>query len=255
MEPVIKAKVTSNGGSRAMPIPKTVLHSFNSFACYSEPERLLLQGMFASPTTHEPGTELISTGAPFDGPRLILSGWAYSAVNFVDGRRQIIDFYLPSDVMGLSTRPGARAPASFFALSKLVTVPADPLVPPLDQRERFPGLWKACQAIEGRQEFRHVQQIVRLGRQLARERMASLLPDIYRRLERLGIKGDEPFEMPATQEILGDALGLSTVHINRTLQDLRHEGLIRISHGSMQVLDLPKLSALAGEMSYERMHN
>jgi CRP-like cAMP-binding protein len=238
-----------------MPNPKIGLDCFDSFARYSESERLLLQRMFSAPVLHDAGSELISAGVLFEGPRLVLSGWAYSAVRFADGRRQIIDFYLPSDVMGLCTRPGARAPASFFALSRLVTVPADPLVPPLDQRERFPGLWKACQAIEGRQEFRHVQQIVRLGRQLARERMASLLLDIYRRVERLGVKGDEPFEMPATQEVLGDALGLSTVHINRTLQDLRHEGLIRISHGSMQVLDLPKLSALAGEMSYERTHH
>jgi CRP-like cAMP-binding protein len=237
-----------------MPNADAILRSFDGLASFSGPERLLLQRMLASPLSHDAGEELIAMGNPFDGPRLILSGWAYSCVNFADGRRQIIDFYLPGDVLGLSSRTAARAQASFIALTKLVTVPAQALVPPSDQRENFPGLWKACLAIEDRQVFRHVRQIVRLGKQLARERMAGLLLDFFRRLERCGLEGDETFEMPATQEILGDALGLSTVHVNRTLQELRREGLIRASHGKMQILDIDRLSALAGETSWGWMH-
>ena len=225
-----------------------IIHDrFGAFAELSLPEISFLERMFAASSTHAAGAKLISAGSDFDKPRVILSGWAFSAVTFADGRRQIVDFYLPGDIVGFCSRAGARAHASYFALTRLVSATAHALAAiPRKREAEFPALAKACLAIEEQQELRHVTHIVRLGRQLARERMASLILDLSRRLRRCGLEKDGVFDMPVTQEVLGDALGLSTVHVNRTLQELRHAGLIRTPHGKMEILDAARLSAIAG---------
>ena len=88
--------------------------------------------------------------------------------------------------------------------------------------------------------------MVSLGRRSAREQMAHLLCELLLRLRTVGLAEDDSYELPATQADLGDALGLSTVHVNRVLQELRREGLI-ISNGKrVTISDLSKLKEAAG---------
>jgi CRP-like cAMP-binding protein len=88
-------------------------------------------------------------------------------------------------------------------------------------------------------------QVVRLGRQSAYERMAHLLLGFHDRLDAVGLAQGGAFAMPFTQEVLSDVLGLSTVHTNRTLQQLRREHLIE-SHGmTMRLMDIKLLAEIA----------
>jgi CRP-like cAMP-binding protein len=92
-----------------------------------------------------------------------------------------------------------------------------------------------------------------LGRREAYGRMAHLLCELYVRLKAVGLANGHGYEMPLTQAELGDALGLSTVHVNRTLQDLRGEGLITLQGGSVAVLDWEGLRK-AGEFDPTYLH-
>jgi len=92
-----------------------------------------------------------------------------------------------------------------------------------------------------------------LGRREAYGRMAHLLCELYVRLKAVGLTNGDAYAFPLTQAEFGDALGLSTVHVNRTLQDLRGEGLITLRSGSVAVLDWDRLRE-AGEFDPTYLH-
>jgi CRP-like cAMP-binding protein len=76
--------------------------------------------------------------------------------------------------------------------------------------------------------------------------MASMLMELRYRLQPVGLSFGDSFAFPLTQESIGDLLGLSLVHVNRTLQLMRHQGLVSLKHGRLTLLDVPALMA-AGE--------
>ena len=96
------------------------------------------------------------------------------------------------------------------------------------------------------EQARLLDQLVRLGRSTASERVAHLLLEIADRLTLTGVGDERNFPFPPTQQVLADLLGLSMVHINRTLQQLRREKLIELKAGRFILLDRVGLIALAG---------
>ena len=95
--------------------------------------------------------------------------------------------------------------------------------------------------------------IMNLGRREAYGRMAHLLCEFYVRLRAVGLTNGPAYEFPLTQAELADATGLSAVHVNRTLQELRGEGLITLRNGSLTVLDWDRLRE-AGEFDPTYLH-
>jgi CRP-like cAMP-binding protein len=167
-----------------------------------------------------------------DRTLVLLSGWAARQRRLPDGRRQILKLHLPGDLCGL------------FADTR----PADPPVA-LTQTQAVAVAFAANAASEGPmrailefEEWCLFNQLMRLGAMTAKERMAHLLLEVYHRLAAVKLARDWSFEMPLTQEQLADVLGLSGVHINRTLQTLRREALI---DGRGVHLRLAKPDALA----------
>jgi CRP-like cAMP-binding protein len=218
-----------------------------SLASLSHDERELLSTALADTTARHAGDEFIAADAPLDEPAFIVSGWACRAASLPDGRRQILDFYIPGDLAGYCSRPGARAKAAYVCLTNVVTVNAGQLLRLIrEQPERCPGLIKALCAIEDEIDQRLLDQIVRTGRMQAHERMAHLISDLNVRHRRAGIGIGEGFVMPLTQETLGDALGLSTVHVNRVLQQLRREQTIRTGAGRIEISNAALLAAHSG---------
>ena len=78
-------------------------------------------------------------------------------------------------------------------------------------------------------------QITRLGRRTAYERFGNLLLELYHRLHVVGLARDGRFALPLTQEMLADALGLSVVHVNRTVQQMRRDGLLELRAGTVVI--------------------
>jgi len=88
-------------------------------------------------------------------------------------------------------------------------------------------------------------QIVRLGRQTAYERMAHFMLELHARLQVAGIASSHTFALPVSQEVLADVLGLSVVHTNRVMQQVRHDGLLETRSGQVKILDLDAMRAVA----------
>ena len=194
--------------------------------------------------SHAAGAELCAPESAFATPQLVVRGWVGEVCQLSDGRRQYVALRLPGDILGLGPAP---QPFATIALTDTETVDAGGLVERL--RDRAPALeplraaWSRAREAEQRQLADHV---VRLGRLTAIERTAHLLLELHERLLEVGLAGPQSFHLPLTQEVLGDVLGLSIVHVNRTLQELRRQGLASRRAGMMTLPDRERLATLAG---------
>ena len=180
-------------------------------------------------------------------PMAIVSGWACRQRLLPDGRRQIVSFLLPGDVVG-AMAPCLPAACATVALTRVRLADATPLYRMPGSSAEQPGLAQGLRVIDLLNDWLLRDQITRLGRQTAYERFANLLMELYHRLQTVGLAGDGRFSFPLTQEMLADALGLSVVHVNRTVQQMRRDGLLELRSG---VVVMPQLDALRSVADWE----
>jgi CRP-like cAMP-binding protein len=186
------------------------------------------------------GAELVRDRKPLN-PRVLVSGWAARVRWLEDGRRQIIGLILPGDGLGLCRRPQPLALCPVLALTPIQTLDATPLMQAVSDAARHPNLSHAINVAAALDEAWLMDQVVRLGRLTAYERLSHLILEIRTRLQVLGPEVDGQIPFPLTQEMLADATGLSMVHVNRTLQQLRREKLIELGQGRLKILDYQAL--------------
>jgi CRP-like cAMP-binding protein len=235
----------TNGGNSATG-PDVVLRRLSQYARLSPSEENLLAALAANAREVAAGAHLLTEHEALNKPRLMLAGWGCRFRTLSDGRRQIFEFILPGDIYGLSHRPSAKAPAAAIALTRCTVADADGLGEAvLDAPGMYPGLAAACATVASLDEAWMLNQLMRVGRQNAYERLAHLFLEIAHRLEAVGLAEDGMISMPLTQEIIADAMGLSVVHLNRTLQQLRREGLIEFKNGTVRILKPDRLAAIA----------
>lgn len=189
--------------------------------------------------------ERLSDGESEAAPRVIVSGWAGRVRSLPDGRRQVVGIVLPGDAIELDAAP-ISAGCDFVALTRVETIDAQALAAERLTAPAFAGLAAALKAAAALDARLQVDQVVRLGRLTALERTASFLLELRWRLACVGLASDRRMPMPLTQEMLGDTLGLSTVHVNRMLQELRRESLLTLRSGVANFPDLERLQELAG---------
>jgi CRP-like cAMP-binding protein len=222
-----------------------IVRRLRALATITEAEEALVRGLSDRRDRHAPGEELIAEGQAARRPRFIVAGWAAKQRVLPDGRRQIFSLLLPGDCIGLAGRAAPPAPWSITALTALETIDAEPA---LDAAlaGRAPGLAHAFAAGANDGERLLLDHMVRLGQQTAFERMSHFLLELQRRLRIAGLGDAQRFPLPLTQEILADTLGLSIVHVNRTLQQLRRERLIELRSGVAILLQPQALRDVAG---------
>jgi CRP-like cAMP-binding protein len=160
-----------------------------------------------------PRTEIVSQDSGDQSYFVLLRGWAACSKLLPDGRRQIINFAVPGDFLDLIRENPRFGAAVLWALS-------------------------FEQAIV-------VEHLVNIGRRSALERTAHLLLELEARLGFVDLAPNGKFELPATQEDLGDALGLTTVHVNRVLRQLRAQGLVATQQRRIEILDRDGLQEVA----------
>ncbi|MDG4892334.1 Crp/Fnr family transcriptional regulator [Mesorhizobium sp. WSM4976] len=184
--------------------------------------------------------DIIHEGEKPEFINLINEGWACRYKTLDDGRRQIIAFFLPGDLCDLNVfilkemdhSIGAITPV---AISEISRTDFDEMMighPRITQAL----WWESLVAAAIQREW-----TVNLGQRDALERMAHLLCELFIRLEASGCTSDNSCEFPLTQTELGETLGMSTVHVNRTLQELRASNLIVLKD---RTLTIPNLQAL-----------
>lgn len=195
--------------------------------------------------TAEAQTEIVSFGDPLDRPRLVLAGWVARIRDLKDSRRQILSLYVPGDIFGFSPCSGATALGSYTAITSATIAPLRSFAsafhaPAAENAPLAAAIWAAIAA----EDVHIVHQIMRTGRLSAYERLAHFLLEMEERLDAAGLVQDGTFHLPLTQEMLGDTLGLSVVHTNRVLQQLRRERLIETRGPSVRLLERHRLAEI-----------
>jgi CRP-like cAMP-binding protein len=186
---------------------------------------------------------------------LIIDGYEYRKLCFVEdgfaaryrllrnGKRQIVNVVLPGDVIGLPCSFLERATYSVSAISdlKLQACSIDAYGSLCYKRPQF-GLILSWLAVE--EAAIYAERIIDTGRRTPIERLARFLLELHSRLAIVGRTSASGFDLPFSQEVVGDALGLSVPHLNRMLTQLRQEGLIAIEGRNVEFIDLKALQLL-----------
>lgn len=223
-----------------------LLRRLSQLARFARDEIELLRGACASVEDVAALTQLFAEGDRLSKVMVLVSGWACQLRILSDGRRQIFGFLLPGDLFGswCGSASIAQTTAVMLKAGRVadVTHLRDLL---LEAPQRYPGLSSALASLQSLHEGYLLNHLVRLGRQTAYERVASLLLELNHRLAVVGLVDGASSPLPLTQEILADTLGLSIVHINRTLQQLRRDGLLDVKGSSLRLLDPAQLTAIA----------
>jgi CRP-like cAMP-binding protein len=184
----------------------------------------------------------------------VYDGWAFAYKLLPDGRRQILDFLLPGSFIGLHVLWFKAMPHSVRTLTDVSLCVFD--------KEKFGDLlrrkpeyeWQllrysaSCQADAD-------ERLSDLGRRTARERIARLVLEFYDQFAGRDMVDGETFPFHLRQEHIADALGLTKVHVSRTLQGLRHDGLLEIGRQTAKVLDLRGLRELTGYTERSALEN
>ena len=192
---------------------------------------------------YAPGAQVrLDPAAPPERQLIIVSGWACDLRILPDGRRQIFSFLLPGDAIDVRGA-GSVGSRGLVALTRLEVVDSGRQM--AADAEGRDALILALHEAALRREERLYDHLVRMGRLSAKERVIHLLLELCERLERVGLVNGDTFKIPLTQEIFADALGLSVVHINRTLKELRKAGLVSVKLGSVTLQNRAKLARLA----------
>lgn len=227
-------------GCRSCPIKTHGLCSPLSDAELSD-----IELMREAPRRVAPGCDLFSQGEPCDEVFNILGGWAFLYELLEDGRRQIVNFALPGDFIGFQT--GGRV--SIFGAQAIV--PVDLCVIPKRRLVAFvhehPGLALRLMSLLSNDEQLAYERLTSIGRKTALERMAALLLELFYRLQRRApqVPG-ELLKIPLTQTLIADATGLTPIHTNRMLQELRQRGVIDYGNGLYRILNPEQLFEIAG---------
>lgn len=196
--------------------------------------------------------DIISQGASPDRVHIILSGWAarYSIVR--DGSRRITAFLLPGDFCDIHGTVLATMDHSILAITdcEVAHVPAD-LIEEITRSTPVltRALWRSTLIDEAILR----QWLVNAGRMDALKTVGHLLCEMHARMKLIGLVEDGRLDLPMTQEELGDATGLTSVHVNRTLRDLRQQGLLTLGRGELHIPDVPAL-AKACEFDPQYLH-
>jgi CRP-like cAMP-binding protein len=176
---------------------------------------------------------------------LVADGFAFRSKTTFDGQRQILSLHIPGEIPDLQSLHLKVMDPDFTTLTPctLGFISHDAIQQLSKDRPNVAAaMWR--ETLIDAAIFR--EWIVNVGRRSATARMAHLFLELHRRLEALGRTTDGGFEFPVTQSVLSDCLGLSTVHVNRVLQDLRGDGLLTVNRSQFHLLKREKLEELAG---------
>lgn len=174
----------------------------------------------------------------------LFSGWAYRYKELADARRQILNFSLPGDMLGLQGSLFDKSLYGAVALTdvQLCVIPKKRL---MRLFERMPELAYDVTWLGARSEALVDESLLSVGRRGAGERIVALVVSLYKRCEGLGLIKDGMLELPLTQQHIADALGLSLVHTNKTLARLKAQKLFTLSGGRLVVQNLRAASRYA----------
>lgn len=222
-----------------------MLRTFEMRVPLAEPDRRALLDLPFQTRWIDAGRYISREGDRPPTVTLILSGLAIRHKVTVEGLRQIFSVHIPGDFVDLEGALLNVADHNVQTLTRceVATVPREAIVNLVDNHCHLARAMWVGTLIDGA-IFR--EWIVNVGRRSARAAMCHLLCEFGRRLEAAGLAEEGGYELPMSQEQLADALGITPVHVNRTLRELDREGLIRREKRFIHIPDWEKLRRMGG---------
>lgn len=197
--------------------------------------------------------DIVQEGAKSNAVRLFLSGWACRYKLLEDGRRQILNFILPGDTCDAYVYLLSGVDHAIAAITPVVYAELDrACFERLTRQETSVAEAILCEALVSSSIQR--EWSINLGRRDALERVAHLFCELFERLRVVELVDGGSFAFPVTQLDLADATGLSAVHLNRTLQQLRLSGLITLKERTLTIHDFDMLCR-TGMFSSSYLHH
>jgi len=196
------------------------------------------------------GTDVLVAGKRYDSWYLNHDGWLVRYKVLHSGARQVLDFILPGETFGLQACVFRSSLYSVVTITpaSLTVIPFDMIDMVLEQGIHLSKalLWSAiCESA------RLGEHVIDSGRRSAYERLSHFFLELFVRLKRVGLTTGMSFQAPLTQELIADALGLTAIHVNRTLRCLRQDKLVALDEKKVTILDFEALSLLSDfENSY-----
>jgi CRP-like cAMP-binding protein len=226
-------------------LDSVLARKLSKFMPLSSDELTCLARMQSTPVKVKRGKQLTREGQTGHKAFVLQTGWACSFKELQNGTRQIISFPIAGDCVGLRSVLLKTADHSFSALTDAVVTPVDGAYLMRCVTE-FPRLGTAILWAASRDEAMVVEHLVNVGRRSAIERTAHFFMELAERLSLVGLATETTFKCPLTQFVLADALGLTAIHVNRVLRELRERGLLTMKKGEVHIHDLAGLRKLAG---------
>lgn len=231
-----------------------LVRKLEQFAVLSGTDLRALETLLATAKTRQIGADqdIVRDGERPTECALILEGCVCRYKIVPSGRRQIMSFHIPGDICDLhglllrdmdhgigTLTPTSVAMLPHAALRALI--------------QKHPGIAEALwqDTLIDSSVFR--EWMIGIGRRSATQRIAHLLCELFVRYDAMGLAEEGGLALPVTQAELGDSLGLSTVHVNRVLQELRSQGLITLRGRKLGIDDWPGLKH-AGEFDAGYLH-
>lgn len=221
------------------------LRKMPPFRALTQEELTFVSTLKAGELAAEPGMSILLEGQSSPHLYTVLSGWAFRYKSLPDGRRQILNFALPGDFLGLQTAMFNEMDHSVEALS--------PMVLCVFPRQKIwklyadhPGLAFDLTWLGSREERLIDEALLSVGRRNAIERISQMLVMLFERARHLKMTASSrELKLPITQQHLADALGLSIVHTNKTIRRLTNMGLMSWKDGVFKILDEERLREVA----------
>lgn len=211
------------------------------FAELSSDERELLAIIEKEAREYPRDHVLAPAGADAERLFMLKEGWACAMRTLADGQRQVLDVFLPGQIMGLREMSFSNNLSEFRTLTPVVvcSFPRQQLNEMFAASPRLAALFFTTVACE---QSMLIERIVSIGRRTAAARLAHFIIEMRTRLN----VGTREFELPLNQTVIGDALGLTSVHVSRTFSLLKELKLVERRNGSIRIKDLDRLIEFAG---------
>jgi CRP-like cAMP-binding protein len=226
------------------PYPKAdILAPFLARTDLAEADRRALGAAVGEIHSVAPGHCIREQGATPQSLVILVEGIAHAVRILNDGRQQILALYVPGDAMDCQP---ARAPLPFRLCAvttvRIARIACDDLAALM---RASPGIAHALWCETARQMALQQEWLVSLGRQSSHARLAHFICEVSARFGGAGLGDGQRCPLPLTQIDISDALGISAVHVNRVLQQLRKEGLLTVSRGFLHIVDRDALYKIA----------
>jgi CRP-like cAMP-binding protein len=220
------------------------LRTLPAFKTNTPEEIAFIEGMRLGQVSAAAGATIIEEGAESAPVFSLFAGWAFRYKTLSDGRRQILNFLLPGDVIGFQAHMLGEAAHGVEALTDVrLCRHARPKIWTLYQNHpelAFDTTW-----LTAKEESLVDEILTSVGQRSASGRIAMLMVNLHKRARSLDPLAGDTVRVPLTQQHIADALGLSLVHTNKTLRRLQRQGLFSFEQQRLRLLDLTGLERLA----------